>query len=205
MSASTSAIGVRRSAITCATSCTSGDFASSSAAASGTGPPQTCAIERCGCRRWMQGQSGSGGPAAKAGAAATRPMQQASDHWFPPLRPRQRPLAGSYMKIVPPKKTSVQPSDHREGERVELEIEREADQLHRMGERVQGADVVQEHARSPASATADRAPSRRRTSERSRSSSPRRSSPAAGSPTRSSSPSEPSMIPASTSAGSTVT
>ena len=77
MSASASAIGVRRSAITSASFCTSGDFASSSAAASGTGPPQTWAIERCGCRRWTQGQSGSGGPAAKAGAAATRPMSKA--------------------------------------------------------------------------------------------------------------------------------
>ena len=144
------AIGVRRSAITCATSLRPpASRPAPSAAASGTGPPQTCAIERCGCRRWTQGQSGSGGPGREGRRRDDETEQQAADHWFPPLRPRQRPLAGSYMKIVAPKKTSGAADDHREGERVELDVEREADQLDRVGERVGGADVVQEHARVP--------------------------------------------------------
>ena len=73
-------------------------------------------------------------------------------------------------------------NDHGQRQPVDLAVEREADQLDRVGEGVELRDRGTGARSIPAAATADRAPRRRRTSGRSRSSSPRRNSRAAGSP-----------------------
>ena len=186
MRAAASSSGSRR----CASSAASAATAASprhAPAASISGPSHICAAVSSPTLRWMQGQSPStaarapgrkdqeGREAAEAASEpsaspqASRP-RNASSRRGRAAPPAHQPLRG----IIGVKGKAEEQRRHRrdDAERgpIELPVEGEADQLDRVGEGVEPADLVEQRARLRGCARADRAPRRQRTSGRSRSS-----------------------------------
>ena len=106
--ASASAIGVRRNAMNPPPPAPRRS-ASASVASSGGGPAQTCASDRSAGAAGRRASRGRAGRRRRRAPATARPSIRHGSLGSS-LRPRQRPLAGSYMKIVPPKKTMMQPT-----------------------------------------------------------------------------------------------